>query len=80
VQLRELGLASAFTLLTGLYIVGVVNIVLFGVLASLAIAVTRYCTRRLGGVTGDTLGAVGELVETAAFCLFAALASGGSRH
>lgn len=80
VQLRELGFASTFTLLAGLYVVGIVSVVLFGVLAGLAVAVTRYCARRLGGVTGDTLGAVGELVETAAFCLFVALVNGGGRH
>src|SRR5438874_966129 len=47
VQLRELGLASSFTLLAGLCVVGIVNVVLFGVLAGLTVAVTRYCTRRL---------------------------------
>src|SRR5262249_12937893 len=72
--------ASAFTLLVGFCVVGFLSIVLFGLLAGIGVGVTRYCTRRLGGVTGDTLGAVGELVETAAFCLFGALTSGGGAH
>jgi adenosylcobinamide-GDP ribazoletransferase len=69
VHKRELLLASMFTVFTGLCFVGA-KMLLFGVvLAALAVGVTRYCTRRLGGVTGDTLGAVGELVETAALCM-----------
>ncbi len=73
VQRRELLLASTFTVLAGLCFIGVVNLVLCGILAGLAVGVTRYCVRQLGGVTGDTLGAVGELVETVAFCLFCLL-------
>jgi adenosylcobinamide-GDP ribazoletransferase len=82
VQRRELIFASVFTLFAGFCFAGAVNVLLFGVLVGIAVGVTRYCTRRLGGVTGDTLGAVGELVETAAFCAFCVFggpASGGGR-
>lgn len=82
VQRRELLLASGFTLFTGFCIAGGSTLVLCGVLVGLTVGVTRYCTRRLGGVTGDTLGAVGELVESAAFCLFCLLTgpeNGGGR-
>lgn len=73
VQLRELMLASFFTLGVGCFLIGMQNVVLFGALFALSLSVTRFCTRRLGGVTGDTLGAVGELVETTAFCVLVAL-------
>lgn len=73
VQLRELMLASFFTLGVGCFLIGMQNVVLFGALFALSLSVTRFCIRRLGGVTGDTLGAVGELVETTAFCVLVAL-------
>jgi cobalamin 5'-phosphate synthase/cobalamin synthase len=38
-----------------------------------AIVVGAWCIRRLGGVTGDTLGAATELAETAALVIAAAL-------
>lgn len=42
-----------------------------GVAALVAIAVVQRCTRRLGGVTGDVMGAVVELGTTAALLCFA---------
>lgn len=78
VQFRALVLASFFALVVGCFLIGRQNVVLFGALFALSLSVTRFCTRRLGGVTGDTLGAVGELVETTAFCLLVAL-TGGDR-
>lgn len=75
VHLRELVLSSIFTLAFGFLLVGLVHIVLLGITVALTLGVTRYCQRRLGGVTGDTLGAVGECIETAVFCCFATLAS-----
>jgi adenosylcobinamide-GDP ribazoletransferase len=80
VQFRELALASLFTLVVGFFLTGALTFVLFGTLTVVALGVTRYCTRRLGGVTGDTLGAVSEVVETAAFCLLSALAGRSSIH
>jgi adenosylcobinamide-GDP ribazoletransferase len=71
VQFREVMLASVFVLAIGLLIMGFPNLLFFGLLTGLAWGATRYCERRLGGVTGDTMGAIGEVVETAAFCCFA---------
>lgn len=70
VQFREIVLASVFVLATGLFLIGFLNVFLLGLLIGLTWGATRYCERRLGGVTGDTLGAIGEIVETAAFCFF----------
>lgn len=80
VQFRELVLASLFTFIVGFFLSGALVFVLFGTLTALSVGVTRYCTRRLGGVTGDTLGAMGELVETAAFCLLSAFLGVNSTH
>jgi len=73
VQGRHLLLATAFTLVlitplsgrTGLLIA--LSISLFTLISS------RVLHRRLGGVTGDTFGAVGELSETTAFVIFASV-------
>ncbi|MGH7964672.1 MAG: adenosylcobinamide-GDP ribazoletransferase [Candidatus Binatia bacterium] len=72
-QFREFGLASVFTLVVVFALVEIVGLVIIVPLAALILGFTLYCNRRLGGVTGDTLGALGEMVETAAFCLFVVL-------
>lgn len=72
-QFREFALASVFTLVVVFTLVEVVGLVLFVPLAGLILSFTLYCNRRLGGITGDTLGALGEIVETATFCLFVVL-------
>ena len=75
VQFREFGLASLIALgilFTSIEIVGIVLVIPLG---GLIISFTLYCNKRLGGTTGDTLGAVGELIETATFCLLAVLAA-----
>ena len=75
VFLRELVAASGVMLLvtfsvgfaSGLIAVALALVCILGLL--------RYCTARLGGVTGDTFGAVGELVETVTFCWYGMLAT-----
>ncbi|HXG19608.1 MAG TPA: adenosylcobinamide-GDP ribazoletransferase [Methylomirabilota bacterium] len=79
-QFRTLLIVHLLLLVAGFLFAGLWTALLFLFLGGLTVGFTRYCTRRLGGVTGDTLGAVGELVETAAFCLFAVLDYGGSPH
>lgn len=71
VRLREVTLASAFVLIVSLLLGGFSTLFLLGLLAGVVLGATWYCQRRLGGVTGDTLGAIGEIVETAAFCFLA---------
>jgi len=72
-QFREFGLASVFTLAVVFSLMEALGLVVFVPLAALILGFTLYCNRRLGGVTGDTLGALGEMVETAVLCLFVLL-------
>lgn len=74
VFLRELGIASGIALVVTVLIGGSVSLIAIVLALLLTLGILRYCTARLGGVTGDTFGAVGELVETATFCLYAVLA------
>jgi adenosylcobinamide-GDP ribazoletransferase len=73
VGFREFALASIFTLAVVFSLVEILGLVVVVPLAGLMISFTLYCNRRLGGITGDTLGALGEMVETAALCLFSLL-------
>lgn len=75
VGFREFGAASVMTLFLVLSLVEVGGLLVFLGLASVVIGWTLYCNRRLDGVTGDAIGALGEIVETGAVCLFAALES-----
>jgi adenosylcobinamide-GDP ribazoletransferase len=72
-QFREFGLASVFALALVFSLMEILGLVVFVPLAGLIVGFTLYCNHRLGGVTGDTLGALGELVETAVLCLFVLL-------
>lgn len=77
---RETGLASMFTrglqksdtvllLASGAFIAvlaaGLAGVLLFSLAILVAVAVFTWCQKRLGGYTGDILGAVNELVEIA---------------
>lgn len=74
-QFREFALASVFSLVIVFALVEILGLVIFVPVASVILAFTLYCHRRLGGVTGDSIGALGEIVETTVFCLFAILAT-----
>jgi adenosylcobinamide-GDP ribazoletransferase len=74
VFLRELTVASGIALLVTILLGGGYGIMAMGVALVLTLGMIRFCAAQLGGVTGDTFGAVGELVETVIFCLFAVLA------
>jgi adenosylcobinamide-GDP ribazoletransferase len=72
-QFREFGLASVFTFAVVFLLMEIAGLVVLIPVAALMLAFTLYCNHRLGGVTGDTLGALGEMVETATFCFFMVL-------
>ncbi len=72
---REFGTASVMTLVLVLSLVEVGGLLVFLGLAGIMIGWILYCNRRLDGVTGDAIGALGEIVETGAVCLFAVLES-----
>jgi adenosylcobinamide-GDP ribazoletransferase len=76
VRFREFSLASVLALAATFALVEVLGLVVFVPLATLTLLFTLYCNRRLGGVTGDTLGAIGEIIETLTFSLFALIAQG----
>jgi adenosylcobinamide-GDP ribazoletransferase len=58
IQFREFGLASVFSLAVVFSLMEILGLVVFIPLAALILGFTLYCNRRLGGVTGDTLGAL----------------------
>ncbi len=78
VQFNEFALSSLIALGVLFTLIEIVGIALVLPLGGLIIGFTLLCNRRLGGVAGDHWGAVAELVETAAFCLFVLLAGGGT--
>ncbi len=65
--IREWAWATLFTLLMVLSIAPLRGIGVAGTALLFSWIAGRYFTRRLGGVTGDTIGATGEIIE--AFCL-----------
>lgn len=67
---RELLWASTLTLVVTTIMGGSAGLLLFAVITGITVGVTGYCHHRLGGVTGDTFGAIGELVETVALCWY----------
>jgi len=79
-QFREFGLASVFTLVMVFSLMEILGLAVLVPLAGLILGFTLYCNRRLGGVTGDTLGALGELVEATVLCLFVLLETAVTRH
>jgi len=68
---KHLLLATFLTLLLVAAILRVSGIVMMAWVAVFTIASKHYFHRRLGGVTGDTFGAVGELSETSVMVLLA---------
>lgn len=71
VEFREFGLSSVFTLIVVLTLVEVGGLLIFLGLAVVMIGWILYCNHRFDGVTGDLISGLGEIVETATFCLFA---------
>jgi adenosylcobinamide-GDP ribazoletransferase len=68
VHWRELLWASTGALVVTLLLTGGPGLLLVVVVVGMTLALTYTSHQRLGGVTGDTFGATGELVETFALC------------
>ncbi len=68
--LVALGLAAAIALV----VLGVAGLVAFGLTAAATVALGWFATRRLGGVTGDVMGAVIEIAELIVLLTFVAWA------
>jgi adenosylcobinamide-GDP ribazoletransferase len=61
---RDLFLATAVTLVLAVGLLNIIGLALVIGIAVLTMACKNYFHRRLGGLTGDIFGAVGELSET----------------
>lgn len=70
---RNLALASAITAIAALPVLSGRGLAAYAVAAALAAALRAAYRRWLGGVTGDLIGAAGELVEVAALLMMAAI-------
>ena len=72
---RELFLAGMTTLAAGWFLLGSKGIFCCIIISLFALLARSYFHRRLGGITGDIIGAVSELSET--ICILAIVATGG---
>lgn len=72
---REFVIATGVTLSVSILCGGIPGLLAMLLTLLWTLAMISYCTARLGGVTGDTFGAVGEVAETATLCLCAVMAS-----
>ncbi len=72
--LRSAGALGALALaaVIALALLGVAGLVVFGLAAAAAIALGWFATRRLGGVTGDVMGATIEIAELIVLLMFVA--------
>ena len=66
---RDLIVASATTLLAIIWMLGLVGIGLLAAVLAGGLVLRELSRRSLGGITGDALGASGELVETLALLM-----------
>lgn len=78
-HLRLGGLAAASILALGLsaFVSEARAIFIVPAVAALTYISRMFVVRKIGGVTGDTIGAVSELTEVLVFLLFVVLSSGG---
>ncbi len=72
---REMIVASVTLLLAGLVLFGMESIFLIFLLGLATMVLMRYFNARLGGVTGDVLGAATEIVEVLSLLLVLAIFS-----
>lgn len=57
---------AAFTLILNWFLMGLEGIILFTLLSAVIFLFLRYAKRKIGGMTGDTIGAVNEIAEASA--------------
>jgi len=70
VRLREWLGATLFTLIVAFLILKVQSILFILSIFLFALILTRYITRKIGGMTGDTFGAINELTEVFSLLIF----------
>jgi len=64
-------LATIITFVCALVTAGLKGLIILGIIALFACLISKLVSKKIGGITGDTLGATGEINET--FTLFCAL-------
>lgn len=63
---RDVFIGALFVLFLNWFLMGVKGIILFVVLLAVVFPFAGYVKRKIGGMTGDTIGATNEIVEAAA--------------
>lgn len=71
ISAREIAVACAIAAFVAVVIGGVRGFLALGIAAAVALAMRALARRRLGGTTGDVLGATGEIAEVLALGTFA---------
>jgi adenosylcobinamide-GDP ribazoletransferase len=72
---RELTLATIITLGVTISLGGISGLLVMLLTLLWTCAMVSYCSARIGGITGDIFGAVGEVTEMGTLCLCVILAS-----
>ncbi len=68
----RLGLATVFVVMLTISLAGSMALMLLLVTVAVMLTGRWYCQRKLGGITGDTLGATNQLIEISVYLVFAA--------
>lgn len=69
VGIKEVFIAFSICIPITLIILGVNGLILIGILIIFTIIFNKYCNFKIGGLTGDTLGALNELLEILGFLI-----------
>jgi adenosylcobinamide-GDP ribazoletransferase len=70
---RELFISSLFSLALSIFLLGFRTVILLGILTPTLLYFIKYLKKRIGGMTGDTIGAVNEVTEIAVLLSMAIL-------
>lgn len=57
---------AIFTLILNWFLMGIKGVILFVILSAIVFLFIQYVKRKIGGMTGDTIGAANEITEAAA--------------
>jgi adenosylcobinamide-GDP ribazoletransferase len=63
INFKTFSLATALSLLCAIFFWGLKGLIVFIVVMAFVFLVSKFITHKIGGVTGDTLGAINELAE-----------------
>lgn len=74
---RDAFIGALFTLVLSWFLMGMKGIILFVILSAVIFLFIRYSKRKIGGITGDTIGATNEIAETSALLFSLILSSYG---